>query len=561
MIDHASKAVEYAEGVIAGEIPAADPLVKSCQRFMDFIGRDDIEYVPGQVNRVCRFIENLPHTKGRWRTQRKLLELEPWQIFVVAGIYGFWRDGMRLTTTTYIEIPRKNGKSVIAAAIGLYGLLESKEDGAEVYPGATTQEQAFEVFRPMQEMVKLSDDLRAHYDVRAYGKSIAVSSTGSRAIPLVGNPGDGGSPSVAIVDEFHEHKTSELYDTMITGMGARGGVPDGEEPLLLCITTAGDNLSGPCYARRQDAIALLNGEFQDDRFFTVIYTIDDDDEWDSWESIEKANPNLGISVNPEFLKAQLEAAKRSAEKQSVFKTKHLNRWTGSKRGFINMHQWSALARPEIDLNGMRAWVGIDLASKRDITAVVALVEAEGGNLYVIPKFFCPEDTDVKPWHRMAAEGHLELTPGAATDYKAVEDYVAQLLSTYTVQDVGFDEWQANYLATRLSGRGVPMVSFPHQVRYFSDPCKEIEAKIAEGTLLHHNNAMLNLCMGSVVVKIDAKENIFPTKARPHDPICKIDGFVSLTMAMGLYLRQRQAGSVLDYFSSAPSGAMTMKVSK
>ena len=555
MTDHAAVAVQYAEDVLAGEVPAAKTIHMAAERFLSFMDREDIDWEPAQVRRVCRFIEALPHTKGRWRTQKKLLRLEPWQVFMIAGIFGFWRDGMRLTTSTYIEIPRKNGKSAIAAAIGLYTLLESKESGAEVYSGATTQDQAFEVFRPMQEMVRISDDLRSFYDVRAYGKSIAVSSTGSRAMPLVGNPGDGGSPSTAIIDEFHEHKTSDLFDTMLTGMGARGGTPDGDEPLLLCITTAGDNQSGPCFARRGDAMAILNGDIADDRQFVLIYTIDDDDEWNDWDSVVKANPNLGVSVNPDFLKAQLAAAERSAERQAVFQIKHLNRWVGSKRAFINLHQWRGLVDAEVPLEGLRAWVGIDLASKRDITAVVALIQGPDGILHVRPKFFCPEETDNATWLRLAAEGHLELTPGASTDYALVEDHTRSLLTRYSVQQVGFDEWQANYLATRLQGRGVPMISFPHQVRYFSDPTKEIEALIADQAIRHDDNLLMNLMMGSVQVKVDAKENLFPTKARPHDPVCKIDGFVALVMATGLYLREKQESGILDYFSGLKSGSL------
>ena len=546
MTDYCTIAEQYARDVVGGDVPASQLLRSSCERYLRFLEREDIDFRPEMARRVCRFLEALPHVKGRWASKREKLKLEPWQVWLVHGIFGFYKDDCRMVTSAYVEVPRKNGKSFLAAGIGLYMFLENRELGAEVYSGATTEAQAYEVFRPMCEMVKAEPAIREHYDVQVRGKSMFIASSGNRCQPLVGKPGDGSSPSCAIVDEYHEHQTDELYATMVTGMGARGGDPEGDEPLMFAITTAGDNLDGPCYHHRDDMAAILRGEVDADNVFAAIYGIDEDDAWDTEEALIKANPNYGVSVNPKFLHTQMEQAKRSASKQGHFVTKHLNRWVGSKVGFINMLYWDRQLKSE-DTRGCKAWIGIDLASKRDITAVVALTR-KGEEYHVIPKFFCPEDTEIDRWHEHALRGDLELTSGAATDYAYVESYVETLLRDYDVQQIGFDEWQAQYLATRLAGKGAPMIAFPHQVRTFSDPMKEIDAMIHNGSIFHDGNKLMTAMVGNVVVKADAKENIFCTKSRPNDPRCKIDGFVALVMATGLMLREKEVGSLAGFLA-------------
>lgn len=554
MTDIQASAEGYAQDILDGKIPASELVKKTCERFFSFIERDDVEYRPQEGVRAVRFIQALPHVKGRWASKRESLKLQPWQMFIVVALFSFYKNGLRMHTEAYIEIPRKNGKSTLAAAIALYIFLESREHGAEVYSGATTEAQAWEVFRPMRDMVKGCSALAEHYDVTVYGKSMYVPSTGARAQPLVGKPGDGASPSLAVCDEYHEHATDDLYDTMRTGMGARGGDPDGDEPMMLAITTAGDNLDGPCFERRQDMIAVLNGEVDQDSCFALIYSIDEEDEWDNMDSLRKANPNFGISVSETFLEAQLAQARRSARKQGSFVTKHLNRWVGSTVGYMNMLEWGKRLTQDRPVDMSKAWIGIDLASKRDITAVVALVELGQGKYFIEPHFFCPEETDIERWHQHAIEGDLQLTPGGMTDYAFVEELVMDLCSKYNVQEIGFDEWQSQYLAVRLQGRGANMIAFPHQVKTFSDPMKEIEGMVYDGKLLHSGNKLMTAMVGNVVTKEDAKENIYPTKARPGDVRCKIDGFVALVMAAGLMLRARENGSMGSYFSN-PVGTM------
>ena len=537
---HADRATAYAQDVVDGKVPACKTHRQACARHLADLKRDDLEWRTQPVNDACHFIESLPHVKGRWASKRETLKLEPWQVFIVASIFGWYKDGARRYTEAYIEVPRKNGKSTLAAAIALYVFCKSEDLGAEVYSGATTERQAWEVFRPAREMVARTPDLREAFDINVAAKTMFIMSNGNRFEPLIGKPGDGSSPALSVVDEYHEHDTDDLYDTMRTGMGAR------DEPIMLVITTAGDNLGGPCYAKRADTIRVINGEVEDDSAFGIIFGIDEDDEWDTLEAAQKANPNFGISINERFIEQQLGQARRSASKQNSYKTKHLNAWVGAKTGFLNMLAWQRQRKDftSADLAGCKAWLGVDLASKKDVAAISAIVQTQDG-WHTFQRFFVPEECENEKWLEYATDGHMVRTPGSATDYAFIEEELLRLTRELDCQDIGFDPWQAQYLMQRMAHHGLPVVEFPHQVRTFSDPMKEIEAMILDRKLWHDGNPCMTWMAGNVVVKADAKENIYCTKSRPD---AKIDGFVALVMATGLMLREKNNGTLDEWLS-------------
>lgn len=537
---YADRATAYAQDVVDGKVPACKTHRQACARHLADLKRDDLEWMVQPANDACHFIENLPHVKGRWASKRETLKLEPWQVFIVASIFGWYKDGARRYTEAYIEVPRKNGKSTLAAAIALYVFCKSDDLGAEVYSGATTERQAWEVFRPAREMVARTPDLREAFDINVAAKTMFIMSNGNRFEPLIGKPGDGASPALAVVDEYHEHDTDDLYDTMRTGMGAR------DEPIMLVITTAGDNLGGPCYAKRADTIRVINGEVEDDSAFGIIFGIDEGDEWDTLEAAQKANPNFGVSINERFIEQQLGQARRSASKQNSYKTKHLNAWVGAKCGFLNMLAWQRQRKDftSADLAGCKAWLGVDLASKKDVAAISAIVQTQDG-WHTFQRFFVPEECENEKWLEYATDGHMVRTPGSATDYAFIEEELLRLTRELDCQDIGFDPWQAQYLMQRMAHHGLPVVEFPHQVRTFSDPMKEIEAMILDRKLWHDGNPCMTWMAGNVVVKADAKENIYPTKSRPD---AKIDGFVALVMATGLMLREKNNGTLDEWLS-------------
>jgi len=301
-------AIDYAERVVKGEISAGKLIVLACQRFLDDLQRDDWEYRydPERADRAVRFMELMPHTKGKWAAKKERLVLQPWQCWIECNLFGWVHKetGLRRFREAYEEVPRKNGKSLRLAARGLYLFAADGESGAEVYSGATTEKQAYEVFRPAWQMAQKMPGLRDRFGIELSGNpknpgTMYVLEDMSKFEPMIGKPGDGSSPHAALVDEYHEHDTDHMVDAMQTGMGAR------EQPLLCIITTAGSNLGGPCYEKRRDVIRILEGQVQDETIFGAIYCLDELDAWDDPESLKKANPNYGVSVFGEFLLAQL----------------------------------------------------------------------------------------------------------------------------------------------------------------------------------------------------------------------------------------------------------------
>lgn len=530
-------AIQYSEDVAGGKIIAGRYVRLACERFLGDLKKVwQYEYSREKADRAVRFMELMPHTKGKWAAKKQLLTLEPWQVFTECNLFGWVKreTQLRRFRESYEEVPRKNGKSARVAARGNYMFAADSESGAEVYSGATTEKQAYEVFRPAWEMVRRTPGLKTRFGIEQAGNAknpgtMFVMEDMSKFETMIGKPGDGASPHCAIIDEYHEHDSDHMVDAMQTGMGAR------EQPLLCIITTAGSNLGGPCYEKRQDIIRILEGQIVDDTVFGVIYGIDDEDEWDDPQSLIKANPNYGVSVFPDFLLAQLEQARRSASKQNAFRTKHLNQWVGARTVWMNMLVWQRQKRPFTldDMADCPCWIAVDLASKKDVTAMVMLF-LKDGNYYCKPKFYAPESSveDNSKYRDFATSGDMTITPGNMTDYAFVEDDILDLAKQVDLQDIAFDDWQANYLITRLSNTSLNVVDFNQTVKNMSDPMKEIEAQAINSTLYHDGNPVMTWMMGNVSAKIDAKENIYPRKENENDPNCKIDGPVALIMAMG-----------------------------
>lgn len=540
----ADRARKYAEDVISGNIPASKLTKAACQRFIDDLEREDFDYAfdVEKVEKVCKFLETLPHTKGRWAAKKELLVLGGWQIFATANIFG-WVDkatGFRRFRDAYIEVCRKNGKSLWAAGIGLYMFVADDEFGAEVYSGATSEKQAWEVFRPARQICQREADLRVYFDIEVNAKNLLVLSDGSKFEPVIGKPGDGTSPSCAIVDEFHEHDSSDLVETMITGMGAR------EQPLLFQITTAGSDMGGPCYDKRLDIIAILNRAVIDETTFGLIYTIDDDVQWDTEEALEMANPNIGVSVSREFLLSEMAKARRSATKQASFKTKHLDLWVGAKAAWLNMLALQRCKKPDLkfeDFKGEECIVAVDLASKIDV-ACVAYLFRKGETYTGFVKHYLPSETvaEVDRYRGWADHGYLEVTDGNIIDFRQITEDICEASRIVDIKEIAYDPWQASQFAMGLADEGFDMVEVRQTVANFSEAMKQLEAVIVDQKFQYDGDPVLTWMAGNVTAKLDKKDNIYPNKERPDN---KIDGIVALIMAMNRAVTQGDTSSVYD----------------
>lgn len=547
---------EYAEDVVSGRVLAGEWVRLACQRHLDDLEREfQYTFNHSKAHRAIRFIETLPHTKGKWAAKGEKLTLEPWQRFIVGCIFGWVHKetGLRRFRESYAEIPRKNGKSVLAAAIGNYMLVADGEYGAEVYSGATTEKQAWEVFRPARLMCLRNPALTEHYGVEVNASNLLKLDDFSKFEPLIGKPGDGASPHCAIVDEYHEHANSDLFDTMQTGMGAR------EQPLMFTITTAGANMGGPCYEKRLEAQRILRGDSVDERLFAVIYGLDKGDDFKDPEMWEKANPNLGISVNRDFLEAQVTSAIRSAERQNAVKTKHFNVWVGAKTAWLNMEHWNAAADSSLKIEDFlenKCMVGLDLATRIDISANVTLFwkEIEGNtHYYAFPRFYLPEDAlesakNAKSYMGWAKDGYIDLHDGAETNYRAVEDEIVEFCKPYEVLEVVYDPWQATQLAQNLRERGIEAVEMPNNAKNLNPPMRDLEAALASGRFHHPDNKVFNWMAGNVVAAPDAKDNLFPRK-EANQSHQKIDGIVALLYAWARAMHHIDEGDLDDFLAN------------
>jgi phage terminase large subunit-like protein len=546
---------KYARDVADGKILACKWVRLACKRHLDDLKRPDFAYRfdDAKAARACKFIELMPHTKGKWAAKGERLKLEPWQVFMVICIFGWVRvsSGMRRYRRAMLLVPRKNGKSAFAAAVGLYMLAADGEFGAEVYSGATSEKQAWEVFRPARIMAQRNEALREHFGIEVNASNINILRDSSRFEPVVGKPGDGASPSCSIVDEYHEHATDELLDTMETGMGAR------EQPLSLIITTAGDNMAGPCYALQLEAQRVLEGVTENDEFFALIYGIDPDDDWTSEAALRKANPNYDVSVAGDFLAMRQREAVSNARKQGIFQTKHLNVWVGAREAYFNVQKWRECEVDGLKLDdfaGEECIIGLDLASKVDIAALEILFPLSGGRYARFGKYYLPEATvqagENEHYQGWALEKRLTVTDGEIIDFEQIKADILDLSSRFTVREVAYDPHQATMLVTALMGEGVPCIEFRPTVLNFSEPMKTLDGLIRAGQISHDGDPVMTWMISNVVAKEDAKDNVYPRKERPEN---KIDGVVALIMALGRAMQGEGGGDVSGFLANPVFG--------
>jgi phage terminase large subunit-like protein len=557
---HVQAAEKYVDDVLSGAIPACKWVKLACERHRSDLESSETEAFPYRFDpelgdRPCRFFEKLPHVKGKWAKRdpktgrRTTLKLEPWQAFIFISIFGWVHKetSKRRYRKARVYVPRKNGKSFIAAAVGWWMLALDGEPGAEVYAGATSEAQAWKVFQPARQMALVNPDLPQKFKVGVQAQSLTLAD-GSIFKPIIGKPGDGDSPHCAITDEYHEHPTSEQIDTMETGMGAR------EQPLSIVISTAGSNTASPCRDDWKNCELILNrtAGFEDETTFAIIFTIDETDAWDSEEALIKANPNWGVSIEPSNMLADLKAAQQRANRQSAFKTKHLNQWVSIKQAYFNLSEWQKLARPDIKREDFRQYpcfLSGDLASKHDLVALMQLFCLPDKNYALFGKYYLPEATLELPenqhyrnWH---IGGWIEKAGVDVTDLDHFKDDVLELCAGYQVEEMPSDPNRAWGVYPALVKEGVPIVEYRNTVLMMSEPLKELDALIRSGRIIHCGDPVLEWAIGNTTAREDLKSNVFPNKETPAN---KIDPVVGTIMALGrAMLKDDSPSGPLIYF--------------
>ena len=534
MKDYFGIATDYCQQVVNGSIPACKLAQAACARQLADLANPDLNYSfdPIKASRACVFIEKLPHIKGKWAGRP--ITLEPWQVFIVSTIFGWVNSqGLRRFKTSYLEVPRKNAKSTLSSGVALYCMVADGEAGAEVYSAATTRDQAKIVWNDAKRMVDKCPGLRRRFSVATSAHSIYSERSASTFIALSRDQGgnlDGLNVHCGIIDELHAHKTREVFDVIETGTGAR------EQPLLWLITTAGFNRAGICYEQRVYLAKVLSGSQKDEEYFGIVYSIDEEDDWTTAEAWQKANPNWEISVNPEDIERKCRKAMQMTAAQNNFLTKHLNVWVNADSAWMDVYAWNKCGNPSLDMaayKGRTCYAAVDLASKLDIACVAYIFPEENGQYTGFVKNYLPEntvfETDNSQYSGWVESGLITATPGAMTDYSAIEDDLKQAAALFDLREVAYDPWQANYLASRLIDQGLSMIELRQTVQNISEPMKELQALVVSGQFSHNACPVLDWMISNVVCHVDAKDNIYPRKQLPQN---KIDGAIALIMAIG-----------------------------
>jgi phage terminase large subunit-like protein len=539
----------YVSGVLAGSVLAPQTIKQACARHESDFLNPGIYFDEGAANNAIRAIEQFTHAKGRWQGQK--IRLEPWQCFWVGSLFGWkWTDTeKRRYRHAYIKVPRKNGKSLIDILIGLLMFAVDREPGAEVYLGATTKEDALNLlFKPTKFIASKSTSFLTRFGVEVSASALTIPANMSTLQPVIRTPSDGSSPHCAVVDEYHLHDTSDQFDVFDTGMGSR------DQPLLMVSTTAGKNMAAPCFDMEQDCIKQLDGVFVNDARFILIYTMDEDDDWRDFDTWRKVNPNIGVSISEKYLQQQWETAKRDATKQNDLRRKHCNEWVGSAKAWMNVLKWQRMAKPALFdevFSRAPAHGHIDLASRKDVAAI-ALTFKNGNQYFTKQWFFVPELAveENEKYQQYKNSGEIIVTPGSKTDQAFIEEKVRELHRQYDVRMWSFDDYQGDYIMTRLDNDGLPVVNYGSTVKNFSTPMKEMEALTIAGEMFNDGNACMTWMLGNVTCRVDEKDNIFPRKANKNDPRCKIDGPVAVIATLGTWLQSDNVGSLDDYLKSA-----------
>jgi len=497
--------------------------------------------------RVIRFVETLRQAKGKWAGQP--LQLLPWQRDLVTRVYGdLGRDGARRLRTAYVEVPRKNGKSSLCAALALYHLVADGEAGAEVYLAAVDRDQASIVFGIASDMVRQHAQLSKRLQVVPSTRRIVDVATSSMLRVIASDAGGshGFNASCVIADEVHAWPSRELWDVLSTSTGAR------RQPLMIGITTAGfesNSLGGQLheYAER-----VRDGVVDDPSFLPVLYGAEPDEPWDDPAIWRKANPSLGHTVTEEYLAGECARAKAVPAYESAFRRLHLCQWVNQETRYLPMEAWAdcaggvTFADLEAELDGEVCYGGLDLSATTDMTALVLVFPRGDGRYDVVPRFWLPGD-DIKrrserdrvPYDVWARQGLLTLTPGNVVDYAHVRAEVNALARRYVIGGISYDRWAATQLVQELVADGIDMAPMSQGMASMAAPTSALLQLTLGRKIRHANHPILRWQADNLVVISDAAGNVRPAK---HKARQRIDGIVALIMGIDRASRNAGAGA-------------------
>lgn len=553
MRDYMAIAEQYVDDVLSGRRVAGKLEKMACQRHRADLQRaktdPDFDYRldADRAHHVCYFVETMPHVKGRLAKvqpdgTRQRLIMEPWQVFATVSMFGWINaDGVRRFVYAYIEIAKKNGKSTWAAALALYMAFVDGEAGAEVYAAATGYDQAKIVWQDAKMMVEYSPAFRERFGVSTTQYLIKADYNNSIFKPLSSDKSgtkDGLNVHFAVEDELHAHKDSSMYDIIADGIASR------EQPMILAITTAGNDRTGVCFRERATVINMLTGKSSIDNYFGLIFTLDDNDDWQDESNWGKANPSLGAALSLTYLRDKYKKVSETPSMEPLFKQKQLNMWVGHVNGWIQLSTWQAALYQiaEKSFVGVPSFGGLDLASRLDLAGWCKMYPRLGNDGRVHWHVFSRQyinsrvietssaiNGEKRPdaYHEWAAAGWLTVTEGNSTDFDQIERDILESHAESPLYEIGYDPHNGHQLAQHLINAGISLVEIRQVWQYTNPAMRWLEVLLADGRLHHNGDPVLEWCITNVVVKPDNNQNIFPLKSAPAK---KIDAALALIMA-------------------------------
>lgn len=545
------RAEAYASKVLAGKIPACRWVKLAIERDARDREREKrrgakIRFNPRRAFHAVMFFGLLRHSKGKDFAGKPFL-LSNWQTWATYVMMGWERKNeegqwVRRFTSAYFEVARKNGKSSWAAAVGLYLFWGDREPGAEVYVAATKRDQACIVHSEASRMVRGSPALRPRIAISR--NNLHHDDSGSKYEPLGADADtlDGLNPNGVIVDELHAHKTREMWDVLETALGARS------QPLMFAITTAGTDDYSPCGQIRKHGIDILTGVFEEDTRFVLIYTLDEEDDFTDEHVWIKANPNLGVSVKIDYLRAKVLTAKNMLVARNPTLRLHFNRWTKQKDLAIDMELWNKCSdRVDVQrLAGRSCFNGLDLAKTSDFCAYVQLFapEDESELWQIVPHFWITEyaldsrsGIDREYFNLWKDQKLITVCDGNVHDYPAIEDAVLRLQEA-NPGPVAYDPWNATASAQRLQNQGIQCKEFKQGILNYNEPTKTLLDMVRECKFAHGGHSVLKWMASNLEVKVDANNNMRPVKPDGRLTSARIDGMTALIMALGLSITEQ-----------------------
>jgi phage terminase large subunit-like protein len=535
--------LEYHSKIKSGEIVVCNNIKKLYAKIVHNLNN------PGQYvfdlekgTRPIEFVERFcKQSKGKWIGQNFKLDL--WQKAMLQTIFGFVdKEGYRKYNEVFTLVGRKNGKSSLLAAIGLYMLIADGEGGSEVYPVANKRDQARIIFTEALNIVRQSNKLSRHLGKRR--TDIYFPATFSKFEPLASdsNSLDGLNTHFCIVDEIHAIKDRNLYDVMKQSMAAR------RQPLLWCITTAGFVRENIFDAQYKYAVNVIDGQIDDERFIAFLYELDPEDDFREESTWIKANPGLGTIKDVDFLRDNVKKSKADPAFKATVITKDFNIIGTTSEAFLD---YATIRNEETfgleDITDSYCVGGVDLSSTTDLTSATILVPESGGKFLCHQMFWMPQVTFEQADHSKQGvyrawveRGLLELTPGNRIDYSYITQWFVRLKEEHKLyfQSIGYDQWNSGYWVKEMEQNGFNglMDVVIQGAKTLSQPLKHLGADLAAKKINYNKNPLLEYCLCNLGVAYDRNNNITPVKTVSRG---FIDGAMSLLDAYVVYERNKE----------------------